>query len=160
MEFKEAIAKRRAIRKYKGDPIPEEKLKRLYEALRLAPTGNNRQPFKFIFVKDQETRKQIVKKACHQEFLLEAPILMVACCERGHEFDVAIAVDHMVLTATDEGLGTCWVGWFEGDAVKKLLNIPAHLEVPIIIPIGYADEKPAPRSRKQIGELVCEDRYR
>lgn len=154
MEFSKVITSRRAIRKYKSDPIPEEKLQILYQALQAAPTGNNRQPFKFIFVKDAEKRRQIATQACHQEFLTQPPILIVACCEKGYSFDVAIAVDHMILAATDEGLGTCWVGWFERDIVRNLLSIPANMEVPILVPIGYADENPAARARKPVSELV------
>lgn len=159
MDFTEVIKKRRAIRKYRKDAIPGGKLEKLYEALRLAPSGNNRQAYKFIFVMDEEKRKQIAARACHQDFLFDAPILVVACCEKGREFDTAIAVDHMVLAATNEGLGTCWVGWFERDIVKEILKIPDYLEVPILIPVGYSDETLSPRPRKQIRELVFIDQY-
>ena len=154
MEFSNVIASRRAIRKYSHEAIPEEKLQKLYQALQLAPTANNGQPFKFIFVKDEEKRHQIVTKACHQEYLLQPPIIMVAYCEKGYAFDVAIAVDHMTLAATDEGLGTCWIGWFDQEVVKKLLDIPEHMEVPILVPIGFAVENPTARKRKEISELV------
>ncbi len=154
MEFKSVITTRRAIRRYKPDPIPENKLQSLYKALQAAPTGNNRQPFKFIFVKDPEMRRMIVSQACHQEFLAQPPILLVACCEKGDSFNVAIAVDHMILAATDEGLGTCWVAWFDAEKVKALLNIPAQLEVPIIVPIGIAGENPAQKPRKSLEELI------
>ncbi|NLX69797.1 MAG: nitroreductase [Clostridiales bacterium] len=154
MDFMEVICKRRAIRKYKRDPIPEEKLEKLYKALSLAPSGNNRQPYKFMFVKDEQTRHEIVRRACHQDFLYDAPVIMVACCEAGRAFDTAIAVDHMVLAATNEGLGTCWVGWFERDAVREILEIDSDLEIPILVPIGYADENPEKKPRKSIRELV------
>lgn len=154
MEFKSVITTRRAIRKYKPDLIPENKLQSLYNALQAAPSGNNRQPFKFIFVKDPELRRKIVSQACHQEFLMQPPVLMVACCEKGDSFNVAIAADHMILAATDEGLGTCWVAWFDSEKVKTLLNIPADFDVPVIVPIGFADESPAQRPRKSLEELI------
>jgi nitroreductase len=154
MEFMEVISKRRAIRKYKKDPIPEDKLQRLYQALRLAPSGNNRQPYRFIFVRDERVRREIVQRACHQDFLYDAPIIMVACCEPGRAFDTAIAVDHLVLAATNEGLGTCWVGWFDRDAVKEILGIERNMDVPILVPIGYPDESPPARPRKTLEELV------
>ena len=154
MEFSKVISTRRAIRKYKPDPIPDEMMQKLYQALQAAPSGNNRQPYKFFFVKDPNKRHQIATQACHQEFLSQPPILMVASCEKGYSFDVAIAVDHMILAASDEGLGTCWVGWFEQDVVRKLLNISANMEIPILVPIGYADESPVARPRKAIDELV------
>jgi len=159
MEFSQVISARRAIRKYKRDQVPEEKLVKLYEALRTAPSGNNRQPYRFIFVEDEAIRRRIVQEACHQQFLLDAPVLMFAVCEKGRAFDTAIAVDHMILAATDEGLGTCWVGWFERDAVRKILNIPEELEIPILVPIGYADEKPEARPRKSLDELISIDQY-
>jgi nitroreductase len=154
MEFKSVITARRAIRKYKPDPIPENKLQSLYNALQAAPSGNNRQPFKFIFVKDPELRRKIVSQACHQEFLMQPPVLMVACCEKGDSFNVAIAADHMILASTDEGLGTCWVAWFDAEKVKTLLNIPADFDVPVIVPIGFADETPAQRPRKSLEDLI------
>ena len=154
MEHSEVISKRRAIRKYKKDPVPEEKLQKLYHALQSAPTANNRQPFKFIFVKDAALREKIVKQACHQDFLTQPPVLMVAYCEKGDSFNVAIAVDHMILTATDEGLGTCWVGWFEREPLRKILNIPDEFDIPIMVPIGYSDENLPAKPRKPISELI------
>lgn len=154
MEFSKVIASRRAIRAYKSIPVEEEKLQKLYKALQLAPSGNNRQPFKFIFVKDEEKRKLIAEKACSQEFVRQAPILMVACCEKGESFNAAIAVDHMILAATDEGLGTCWVAWFEKDVIREILDIPSDYDIPIIVPIGYPDENPDARPRKPISEIV------
>jgi nitroreductase len=155
MEFTDVITKRRAIRNFKQDVIPEEKLQKLYKALQAAPTGNNRQPFKFFFIKDVALRQKIVTQACHQDFLSQPPVLMVACCEKGDSFNVAIAVDHMILAATNEGLGTCWVGWFEKEPVARLLNIPAGMDIPILVPIGYANENPAAKPRKPISEIVA-----
>jgi nitroreductase len=154
MELKAVITTRRAIRKYKPDPIPENKLQSLYNALQAAPSGNNRQPFKFIFVKNPELRRKIVSQACNKEFLMQPPVLMVACCEKGDSFNVAIAADHMILAATDEGLGTCWVAWFDAEKVKALLDIPADFDVPVIVPIGFADESPVQRPRKSLEELI------
>lgn len=160
MEFMEVIAKRRSIRKYKPDPVPEEKLQKLYEALRLAPSGGNRQNYSFIFVMNAEKRKRIVTEAGHQGFLGEAPVLMVAVCDPGNEFNVAIAVDHMILSATNEGLGTCWVGWFEKEPVKKILDIPDSKVPVILVPIGFPDENPDPRPRKPLEQLIMIDSFK
>jgi nitroreductase len=154
MDFYEIITTRRAIRKYKSDPIPEEVLEKLYKALQAAPSGNNREPYHFIFVTDSKTLKDIAAKACNQEFLLEPPIIVVPCCEQGKAFDTAIALDHMVLAATKEGLGTCWVGWFDKGIVKDILGIERHLEVPVLIPVGYPDESPPAKTRKPVEELI------
>jgi nitroreductase len=154
MEFTEVIMSRRSIRKYRPDPVPEEKLRRLQEALRAAPTGSNRQPFKFIFVANEELRTQVAAASPTQECLKQAPVLMVATCQKGRSFDTAIAVDHMILTATNEGLGTCWIGWFDRGVVAKALGIGEEYEIPIMVPIGYAAEAPGPRPRKPLEELI------
>jgi nitroreductase len=161
MEFTEVITKRRSIRKYKSNPIPEVKLQKLYEALRMAPTGANRQEFNFIFVKDEEKRQRIATEAGHQGFIAEAPVLMVAVCDPdpGKELNVAIAVDHMILAAANEGLGTCWVGWFEREPVKEILGIPESKEAVILVTIGFPDESPNARPRKSIEELIMIDSY-
>ena len=86
-------------------------------------------------------------------------MLMVACCDKGYAFDVAIAVDHMILAATDEGLGSCWVGWFEREPVHRLLGIPDTMEIPILVPLGYGDTNPAARPRKKLDELIARDAY-
>jgi len=154
MEFTDVIMSRRSIRKYLPDPVPEDKLRRLQEALRAAPTGSNRQPFKFIFVVSEELRKQVAEASPTQECLKQAPVLMVAACQKGRSFDTAIAVDHMILAATNEGLGTCWIGWFDRAVVAKALGIGEEYEIPIMVPIGYAAEAPGPRPRKPLDELV------
>lgn len=160
MEFRHVIETRRSVRKYRPDSVPEEKLQRLYEALQMAPSGANKQQYAFIFVKDAEKRQRIAEEAGHQDFLTEAPVLMLAVCEPGREFNAAIAVDHMVLAATDEGLGTCWVGWFDREPVREVLGIPEDKAVAIMVTIGYADEEPEPRSRKSLDELIMIDEYR
>jgi nitroreductase len=159
MELKEVLATRRSIRKYSKRAVSERKLKRLFSALQIAPSGGNRQDYSFIFVKDERKRRRIFKKAGHQDFVGEAPVLMVAVCKPGGAFNVAIAVDHMILAATDEGLGTCWVGWFEREPIKQILGIPEEMEVPIMVTIGHPAEGPAARPRKPLKELIMRDGY-
>ena len=159
MELRDILATRRSIRKYSKRAVSERKLRRLYQALQLAPSGGNKQTYAFIFVRDAEKRRQIAQQAGHQGFLADAPILMAAVCEPGGGFNVAIAVDHMVLAATDEGLGTCWVGWFEREPVKRILGVPDSKEVPILVTIGHPAEKPGPRARKSLDELIMQDVY-
>ena len=160
MDFSNVIKARRSIRQYKTDSIPEDVYPRLHAALSLAPSGSNGQPCNFIFVKDPETRELLVTNGCHQNGFLNAPLIVVACCKEGREFDCAIAVDHLILAATNEGLGTCWVGWIQREEIRKLLGIPQDIEIPVIIPIGYADESPAPRARKPLNELIQVDAFR
>jgi nitroreductase len=173
MELYEAIRTRRSVRSYRPDPIPEDVLGRVMEAVRIAPSGSNRQPWKFILVKDEGLKKELVP-ACHgQEFVAEAPIIVAAC---GLEFqksygefmgkmsllvDVTIAVDHLTLAARAEGLGTCWIASFSNEAVKKVLSIPDEIQVVTLTPLGYP-AGPAfrePGSRKRLEEIICYDKY-
>ncbi len=156
MELREVIRKRRSIRKYKQDAIPQEYLDELYQAIRLAPSGMNHQPYRFFFIQDPSTRARLVNEGCHQDFLHDAPVLVVACCDKGRQFDVAVAVDHLVLSATDSGLATCWIGWIEESVVKQILGIDDDSEVPVIIALGYADEQPEPKEFKSLDQLIVE----
>lgn len=155
MEFHETISTRRAIRGYKSDAIPEASLEKMKKAIQMAPTANNQQPFKVVFVRNPELRREIAEKACHQAFLAQVPIIAVVFSKKGAEFDAAIATDHLVLAATAEGLGTCWVGWFEPDIVSTLVAAPEGMAPCILVPIGYAAESPAPRPRKPMDEIVA-----
>jgi nitroreductase len=159
MEFTTLIQSRRSIRSYKSTPIPADIVDKLGVALQSAPSGNNKQPFEFIFVGDAELRGKIATEACHQDHIGQAPLIMVACCEKGQSFNVAIAVDHMILAAANEGIGSCWVGWMEPDIIKQILGIPDEIEVPIMVPLGYANEEPPAKERKPIEELIKFDRY-
>lgn len=154
MDFQDIIATRRSIRGYKPDAVPETAMMKMKRAIQLAPTGNNGQPFKVFFVRNAALRRQIAEKACHQAFIAGAPVIAVVFCKEDHEFDAAIVTDHLVLAATAEGLGTCWVGWFERDAVKALIAPPTGMSPCILVPIGYAAEAPAPRPRKQMETLI------
>ena len=160
MELRDVIAKRRSIREYSKRKVGQAKVRRLQKALQMAPSGGNRQNYQFIFVTDQEKRQQIAAKAGHQQFLFDAPLIVAAVCKPGAEFNVAIAIDHMILVATDEGLGSCWIGWFEHGPVRRILGIPRSQAVPILVTVGYAAETPKARPRKPLAELIATDAYR
>jgi len=162
MEYSDLIKVRKSNRSYMPDAISDDIMKKLYKSLQVAPSGSNKQKYKFIFVTDYDLRTEVTQKACHQEFIGEAPVIMVATCTKGTEFDVAIAVDQMILKATDLGLGTCWIGWFERDIARGIFNIPDDLSIPIMVTIGYPKDEPnvKPRPRKSIDELVCFNQYK
>ncbi len=131
MKVMEAIAERRSIRSFSGRPVEEEKLLRILEAGRLAPSARNMQDWKFVVVKDTGLRRRLAEAARNQEFVAQAPIVIAACgtsdyvmtCgQHTYTIDVAIAVDHMTLAAVEEGLGTCWIGAFYEDKVKGILG--------------------------------------
>lgn len=171
MDIYEAIKSRRSVRSYKTEPVPEDKLMKVLEAVRLAPSGKNGQPWRFVVVRDETLRKGLIP-ACHQQtFIADAPIMIVACAKESESYqnhggymksfpvDIGIAFDHLMLAAVAEGLGTCWIGAFEEEKVKQVLNIPADLRVVALTPLGFPTEQPAARSRKNMSDIVFYDRF-
>jgi nitroreductase len=166
MSVLEVIQKRRSLRKYKGNSIPEDVLQRVLEAARLAPSGKNYQPWKFIIVQDKELKEKLAQASAEQFFMAEAPIIIVGCgfpddsysrmgrYMKSWPVDVTIALEHLILQAAEEGLGTCWIGSFEETEVKSILNIPENVRVLALIPLGYPDETPPYRGRKRLDEIV------
>lgn len=165
MDVFSAIQKRRSIRSYLPKEIEEEKLKRILEAARLAPSARNRQEWRFIVVRSKEKREELVREASpHQLFMLSAPVIIVAytldrdyvmrCGVPARYIDVAIALTHIHLQAVEEGLGTCWIGSFYQDKVKKVLNLPEEAEVIQLMTLGYPAEDPEPRPRLPLEEIV------
>ena len=204
MDVSDAIRRRRSIRKFKPDPIPEEKINRLLESARLAPSGTNTQPWRFIVVKDDVTKTKLQKAAHNQRHVKRAPVIIVCCAdlkvfkefpirvdeliesgalpERTRDIfipylkkgmdtatkdalmvaaaaNVAIAVEHIVLQAVEIGLGACWVRWYKDEKVKEILDIPEHIEVMALLPVGVPDEEPSPRPRLSLDKIVYSNRY-
>ncbi|MEM2109694.1 MAG: nitroreductase family protein [Candidatus Odinarchaeota archaeon] len=169
MEFTEIIQKRRSIRRFKDKPIEEDKLQRILEAARIAPSARNLQDWKFIVVKDKKLKEQLVEAAKGQAFIAQAPVVIVACGTKtdyvmtcgqpSYVIDVSIAATHIILKAVEEGLGSCWLGAFYEDRVKKILGIPDNIRVVTMIPIGYPDLEPKPTSRKSLEEIVCFEKW-
>jgi nitroreductase len=169
MEIMEAIRSRRSIRSYQDRPIEDEKLARVLEAGRLAPSARNLQEWKFIVVRDKDKRQELSTAARGQTFVEQAPVVIAACgteteyvmtCgQHCYPIDVAIAVDHMSLTATYLGLGSCWIGAFFEDQVKQILGIPEKIRVVVMLTLGYPAESPAARPRKKLEEIVAYDRW-
>jgi nitroreductase len=168
MNVIEAIKTRRSVRKYKPTPIPEEHLKTILEAARLAPSAGNKQPWKFIIVRDTDTKKKLAEVANNQHWIGDAGVVAVslsmdkkdpAIYERWVERDVMTAVEHMVLTAWELGYGTCWIGAFKQKNVKDLLGVPEEMAVINILPIGVPDQTPEPRGRKPFNEIFYGEEY-
>lgn len=151
MNVHEAIRTRRSVRRYASRPIPEDMLARLRDALRLAPSACNYQPWRFIFVSDQKLRTELAQAANGQIFITQAPLIVVGCgfADQAYqamggqgnsvEIDVAIALDHLTLAAVAEGLGTCWIGAFDEQAVQRLLEIPPEAKVVAMTPVGFPE---------------------
>jgi nitroreductase len=170
MDVLEAIAKRKSIRAYKTTPVPEDKLNKVLEAARLAPSGANRQEMKFVVVKDQKTRARLSEATGGQKHVAQAPVVIAAvstdpekmmiCDVPGYPVDVAIAIDHMTLAAFDLGLGTCWIGAFNQEKVKSILSIPDRCKVVQLLTLGIPDEEGRPKDRKPIEQIVCYEKYK
>jgi len=169
MDVAEAIEQRYSVRKYEDRPVEESKLMAVLDAGRLAPSGSNRQPWKFVVVRDAATRAKLAEACNGQTFVGTAPVVIVACgtmpdrmmgCDvPGDPVDVAIAIDHMTLRAAELGLGTCWIGAFDQDAVRGVLGIPAPAKVIEVLPLGYPADAPRPKSRKGLDEIICWEKW-
>jgi nitroreductase len=196
---KEAIEKRRSIRKYKPDPLPQEILNELIEAARLAPSGCNAQPWRFKIVTDQSTKEKLAKAAHDQKFIAQAPAVIICCASLKEyidssvsgvqdlenigaigknivqeitqradllqtftpeqlgvvvEFNVAIAIEHIVLRALDYGLGTCWIRLIDKVQIQQIFNWDKKMFIAALLPIGYPAEDPKPRRRKLLNEII------
>ena len=166
MDIKEVIQKRYSCRSYKDTPVPEEKLKSILEAARLAPSAHNHQPYKFIIVKDKEKREKLAG-AASQSFIAEAPIIIAGislepegimrCEVPSYAVDLAIAMEHIALQACSEGLGTCWIGAFSQQEAKKVLEIPERYKIVALMPLGYPADSPGLKERKDLDELVSHE---
>jgi nitroreductase len=164
MDVFEAIKTRRSIRKYLQEPIPDDRLEMIFEAARLAPSAANRQPWRFIVVRDANHKKTLAGAANNQTFLSDAAAVVAAVGDpdvsvRWHERDPMIALEHMALAAAALGYGTCWIGAFDEDAVKRLLKIPARMRVVALLPIGVPNETPAPRPRRELSEIFFKEEW-
>ncbi|MHB1421278.1 MAG: nitroreductase family protein [Bacillota bacterium] len=173
MEFMEVVAARRSIRKYQPTPVEPEKINKVLEAARLAPSWKNGQCWRFIVVTSEETRTAIT--ACLPEgnvgakANLQAPVTIVLCFDPAESdvydgkdyamLDVGIAMEHLVLAAADEGLGTNWQGLLSEDQMRQVLGIPDNIRVAAISPLGYPDQAPRQRPRKTIQEIVFAEKW-
>ncbi len=174
MDFYEVIATRRSVRSYQSKQIPDDVLERVLEAGRIAPSGSNSQPWRFVVVKDESNRKEIAKACYGQSFIAEAPVVLVCCSvnrvskykpwsENAGPRDVVIAVDHITLAARAEGLGTCWIGALNPKEVGMVVGVPEDVKVVMVLPIGYPESESLfneRRSRKSFEEIFFVEHYK
>ncbi len=169
MEFNDILKTRHSFREYSDKEVPPEKLKAVLNAVNSSPSAGNLQSYKVYIVKAKETKEAIMRVSHEQEFLLQAPLLLIFCADRnpGYKYgdrgselysvqDATIAASYAQLAATENGLGTVWVGAFDPLEVSRLINAePYHVPV-AIIPLGYPEGEPRPRERKTLDELITE----
>jgi nitroreductase len=171
--FIDLVRKRRSIRRYKGDPVPGEMIEKCLEAVRYAPSACNKQAWRFIVIQG-ELKQRLVGDSLGgaivpNKFAAEAPVIAVIAADldlithriggglKGigyHLIDAGIAGEHFVLQAAELGLGTCWIGWFDKKAVKRVLSLPAGWEVCSMIALGFPAESPREKARKELQEIA------
>ena len=170
MDVLSAIRERRSIRNYADRPVESEKLEKVLEAARLAPSASNRQNWKFVVVQDRETIARLGDACNGQAFVGQAPVFIAACSTApgsvmscGPPRDtvaLSIATAYQILEAYEQGLGTCWLGSFNEGKVKRLLGIPDLVRVVAVTTLGYADIRPEPTPRKTREQIISFETYR
>jgi len=170
MNFQELIKKRYSVRAYKPDPVEDDKLARVLEAARIAPTAANRQAFRVIVIPTKD-READLRRVYGRDWFTQAPLVLCVCAVpsegwvRKHdgwnaaEIDATIVMSHIVLAAAEEGLGTCWIAAFDPAAAREVLGLPPEVIPSAFTPLGYSADAPAPKKRRPLGELVRRGRW-
>jgi len=169
MTFQDLIKKRYSVRGYKSDPVDDRELELVLEAARLAPTACNLQPFRFVILRTAG-RQDELKRIYPQPWFTQAPLIIGICGVLSEgwvrrdrkiyvDVDAAIAMDHLILAATDLGLGTCWIAAFDPAAAREILKLPAGVEPIAFTPLGHPADAMRPKRRKPLSELVRYDRW-
>jgi nitroreductase len=166
-DFTRLASARRSVRAYKPDPVPEDLLRAVLDAAHLAPSACNKQPWRFVVVRDESARRRL-SAAYSRDWFWTAPVIVAVCVEPAAGWirpydaksyawvDGAIAMDHLTLAAAAAGLGTCWIGAFEPEAARAALSLPDGWEIVAMTPLGYPapDPSPRPRSRKPLSDVI------
>lgn len=173
-EFLKLVKDRFSARDYLDKPVERENINLCLEAARLAPSACNSQPWKFIVIDEPELKNSVCDRifsgAYHMnQFVKKAPVLVVVISEKGnfltkvgnflrdtryYLIDIGIAVEHFTLQATELGLGTCWIGWFNEKELKKALSISKNVRIDVVLSLGYPAQSPSPKTRKSIEEMA------
>lgn len=168
MDLFQAISERRSIRKYQETPVEDEKLRQVLEAARLAPSWKNMQCWRFLVIGEAAKKARLVDAFPADnpgyKALAQAPLVIVVCAdpaesgvENGIDYfvaDTAIAFTHLCLAARALGLGTCWMGWYDEEKLKAAAGVPPHFRVVGVTPLGYPDQEPKARPRKDLHEIA------
>ena len=149
MDVHEAIRTSRSVRSYSPRPIEPDKFQHLLQALRYAPSACNFQPWQFVLIQDQDLRRRVALACNEQKWMAQAPLIVVGCglSDQAYktmggkhntaDIDVTIALDHLTLAAVAQGLGSCWIGAFDEQAVKDAIAVPDDVRVVALMPVGY-----------------------
>jgi len=164
MDFLDLVKKRYSVRAYKPIEVEQEKIDHILQAISLAPTAANRQPFRIILINTMG-REAELRRIYNKDWFVQAPIIICACGvdheswlrDDGRpttEIDVAIVLDHLTLAAASLGLGTCWIGAFDPVEARRILRIPDSVTPVLFLTLGYPADQPKIKERRQIDELV------
>ena len=179
MTFDEILETRRSVRSFRSRPVSKEDVLAICEAARIAPSACNSQTWRFIAVSNPITIKRLCKEAMRpiipNRWLEQAPLVFIGCSQLDiianrigtrisgieyYQVDLGIAMEHMVLKATDLGLGTCWIGWFAEEKIKEILGIPKTIKVSAMLAVGYSNETtPKNRSRKSMDKILFSEKW-
>jgi nitroreductase len=174
MKLDQILNTRRSVRSFDSKPVNKKDITSIIEAARLSPSACNSQTWRFIFV----TRREIIRKICHEamrpiipnKWLEQAPLVIVGCSQLDvianrigarvtgieyYQIDLGIAMEHMVLKATELGLGTCWIGWFDEACVKTILGIPPKIKISALLAVGYPKEAPGKERKRKPSEKIA-----
>ncbi len=164
MSALDVIITRRSIRKYEDKQIPKKVLDQILEAGRQSPSAVNLQPYRFVVVTDPEIKKQM--KGIFSRFIADAPVILVGCANtkarltgKWAEVDASIAMQNMVIAAWSMGVGSCWIGSFNEDKTKELLEIPEDYKIVALITLGYPAESPEEKKKKPTKELFGMNKF-
>jgi nitroreductase len=164
MEFEKLISARYSVRSYKAEAIPDPVLDKVLEAGRLAPTAANRQAFRILVIHTAGRQEQL-KRIYPRDWFVQAPVVIAVCAlidlcwvradgKSYCDVDAAIVMDHLILAAADQGLGSCWIGAFDAQAAREVLGLPKSVEPVAFTPLGYAGDSPGVKKRRSIEDLV------
>ena len=173
MKLTDAIAARRSIRAFRKKPVSPEQVKAVLSAANAAPSAGNLQGYDIVVVKDAAARTRLAEASLGQAFIAQAPVVLVFCAdarrsgmkygERGERLyavqDATIAAAYAQLAAVDAGLATGWVGAFDDDAVARIVGAPPHVRPVVVLPLGHPAEQPPPKPRRDLADLVRQERY-
>ncbi len=171
MNVEEAILSRRSVRSYEGRDIPQEKVEKIMDCVRMAPSANNKQDWKFVVVTDSKKKEELSRAANRQDFVKEAsavvagvttdPEYTMSCEIPSGIVDVTIALDHLSLKAAEEGLGTCWIGAFNQEKAKEVLEVPDYCKIVGLMTMGYPKRplEKKKKSRKDLNEFITYNKF-
>lgn len=179
MDVYEVMKTRRSVRSYLPHPIPQEKLDKILQAARMAPSGGNKQPWKFIIIQDEEKKRGLIPfvhgvNDHNKDIVRQVPVVVAACGKKleinraGYMGDLSVLVDvsiastHLMLAARQEGLGTCWLGGFDNVKIKDYLGVPEDYQIVALLTLGFPKKQGFVEvgSRKELYEIVCYDEFK